>query len=180
MTMLQLSSLTRSAVLVLVGSTVLLTSACSGRMDDLNSYIDEVKARPGGRIEPLPEIQPAPSHTYGAAQANLRSPFTPDSPAMARPDGVGAPDRDRPRQFLEQFPLDTMRMVGTLRFGDGTFALVQTSDGLVHRVQRGNYMGQSDGRVIEISESEIRLTEIVSDGMGGYMERPAAMALSEN
>lgn len=180
MSMLHFSPLARVALLMFAGCSVALSSACSGRMDDLNSYIDEVKARPGGRIEPLPEIQPAPSHSYGAAQRNLRSPFTPDSPAMARPDGVGAPDRDRPRQFLEQFPLDTMRMVGTLRFGDNTFALVQTSDGLVHRVQRGNYMGQSDGRVIAISESEIRLTEIVSDGMGGYMERPAAMALSEN
>ena len=180
MSMLGISPMARAALLILAGGTLVFASGCSGRMDDLNSYIDEVKARPGGRIEPLPEISPAPTHTYGAAQRNVRSPFTPDGAAISRPDGVGAPDRDRPRQFLEQFPLDTMRMVGTLRFGNDVFALVQTSDGLVHRVQRGNYMGQSDGRVTSISESEIRLTEIVSDGMGGYMERPAVMALSEN
>jgi type IV pilus assembly protein PilP len=155
-------------------------AGCSGRMDDLHAYIDQVKARPGGRIEPLPEIRPAPSHTYAAARDGLRSPFTPDTPISAGPGGVDAPDSDRVREFLEQFPLDTMRMVGTLDMGERPFALVQTSDGLVHRVRPGNYLGQNYGRIVSISEAEIQLTEIVADGLGGYIERPAALALSEN
>lgn len=170
----------RALPAALLVATSLAVAGCSGRMDDLNAYIDQVKARPGGRIEPLPEIRPAPTHTYGAARAGLRSPFTPDTPIVARPGGVDAPDRDRVREFLEQFPLDTMRMVGTLDLGQQTFGLVQTSDGLVHRVRPGNYLGQNYGRIVSISEAEIRLTEIVADGLGGYIERPAAMALSEN
>ncbi len=170
----------RVGLLAAGAAMLVLTSGCSNRMDDLEAYIDQVKARPGGRIEPLPEVRPAPSHVYGSGRAGIRSPFTPDTPTVARPGGVGAPDRDRPRQYLEQFPLDTMRMVGTLDLRDQTFALVQTRDGLVHRVAPGNYLGQNDGRITSISESEIRLTEIVADGLGGYMERPAALALSEN
>ena len=70
-------------------------------------------------------------------------------------------------------------MVGTLANGRGSFGLVQTSDGLVHRVSVGNHMGQNFGRVISISDSEIQLVEIISDGLGGYLERPAAIGLAD-
>ena len=82
------------------------------------------------------------------------------------------PDSRRNREFLEQFSLDTLRMVGTLRMADRTYGLVKTKDGLVHRVLPGNYMGQADGRVTEISPSKISVVEIVPDGLGGYIERP--------
>lgn len=153
---------------------------CGSDMDDLRAYVDEVKARPGGRIEPLPQIRPAPTFTYQAG--SRRSPFVPDTPQVtvsANPDAVRGPDPSRPREFLEQFPLDTLRMVGTLNALGNTFGLVQTSDGLIHRVTVGNHMGQNYGRVITISDSEIELVEIISDGIGGYLERPAAVALSD-
>ena len=70
-------------------------------------------------------------------------------------------------------------MVGTLQLGDINYGLVQTSDGLIHRVVPGNYMGQNDGRIIAIHDSEIELVEIISDGIGGYVERPAAVALAD-
>ena len=89
------------------------------------------------------------------------------------------PIQDRSREFLEQFPLDTLRMVGTLQLGDTNYGLVQTSDGLIHRVVPGNYMGQNDGRIIAITDSDIELIEIVSDGIGGYLERRAAVALAD-
>ncbi len=72
-----------------------------------------------------------------------------------------------------------MRMVGTLDFGENTYGLVQTSDGLIHRVLPGNYMGQNDGRVTAIAEAKINLVEIISDGIGGYVERDAAVGLSD-
>lgn len=89
------------------------------------------------------------------------------------------PDSKRNREFLEQFSLDTLKMVGTLNLGGQNYGLVQTKDGLVHRVVPGNYMGQADGRINKISPSKIDLTEIVPDGLGGYIERPAALALTE-
>ena len=153
-------------------------SGCGGGNDDLDRYINEIKARPGGRIEPLPEITPYEVFTYVADAEGVRSPFVPDTPAAAGAPGV-RPDVERSREFLESYSLDTLRMVGTLDMGPTTYGLVQTSDGLIHRVVPGNYMGQNDGQIIEISESTILLTEIISDGIGGYIERDAAIGLSD-
>ena len=155
-------------------------SACGSDGDDLDSYINEVKSRPGGRIKPLPEITPYEVYTYIADAEGIRSPFTPDTPqAAGQPGGGTSPDRDRIREHLENFSLDTMRMVGTLDFAENVYALIQTSDGLIHRVLPGNYLGQNDGRVVEITESEINLIEIISDGIGGYVERDAAVGLAD-
>jgi len=155
-------------------------TACSSATDDLRAYIDEVKARPGGRIPPLPDIVPAPTFAY--EPGDRRSPFVPDTPQVRvsnNPNAVQGPDPTRPREFLEQFPLDTLRMVGTLELGSGAFGLVQTSDGLVHRVTVGNHLGQNYGRITDISDAEIQLVEIIPDGLGGYLERPAAVGLSD-
>jgi type IV pilus assembly protein PilP len=175
----RLVSAARFTVLLLA---VVGLSACGSDMNDLRSYIDEVKARPGGRIEPLPQIKPTPTFVYTADQSGTRSPFVPDTPqarASNNPDAVRGPDPNRPREFLEQFPLDTLRMVGTLEVRGSAFGLVQTSDGLIHRVSEGNHLGQNYGRITTITASEIRLVEIISDGIGGYLERPAAVALSD-
>jgi type IV pilus assembly protein PilP len=164
----------------LIAGLAIGVGACSGDMDDLRAYVDEVKARPGGIIAPLPQVVPPPSFSYDAGER--RSPFMPETPqerAAANPDAVDGPDPNRPREFLEQFPLDTLRMVGTLETPQGAFGLVQTSDGLIYRVAVGHHMGQNFGRVTSISEAEIELVEIISDGIGGYLERPAAVGLSD-
>jgi len=174
-----IASLTARKGLLLAIAAVGL-AACGAGMDDLDSYINEVKARPGGRIEPLPEITPYEVFTYVADAEGMRSPFVPDTPQAAGPAAGGtSPDPDRPAEFLESFPLDTLRMVGTLDINETVYGLVQTSDGLIHRVVPGNYMGQNDGRVTDITESEIVLVEIISDGIGGYIERDAAIGLSD-
>jgi type IV pilus assembly protein PilP len=155
-------------------------AACGADMDDLDQYINEIKARPGGRIEPLPEITPYEVFMYVADAQGLRSPFVPDTPQASGSAAGGArPDPDRSREYLESFPLDTLGMVGTLYMGETMYGLVQTADGLIHRVVPGNYMGQNDGRITDISESEITLVEIISDGIGGYIERDAAVGLSD-
>jgi type IV pilus assembly protein PilP len=127
----------------------------------------------------LPEIYPYEVFSYVADAQGVRSPFVPDTPQIATSGvagGVG-PDADRSREFLETFPLDTLSMVGTLYIGETQYGLVQTSDGLIHRVVPGNYLGQNDGRINDISESRIELVEIISDGIGGYIERDAAISL---
>lgn len=154
-------------------------SACAGGGDDLDKYINEIKARPGGRIEPLPEITPYEVFSYVADVQGLRSPFRPDTPQAGGKGGGPRPDVERSREYLESFPLDTLSMVGTLHIGDTMYGLIQTSDGLIHRVIPGNYLGQNDGRIMGISESEIGLVEIISDGIGGYIERDAAVGLSD-
>jgi type IV pilus assembly protein PilP len=155
-------------------------SACGRSNSDLQAYIDEVKARPGGRIEALPPVRPAPTFAY--EPGDRRSPFVPDTPQRRvsdDPSAVEGPDPNRPREHLEQFPLDTLEMVGTLADQRASFGLVQTSDGLVYRVTVGDHMGQNYGRIVAITESQIQLVEIISDGLGGFLERPAAIGLSD-
>lgn len=152
-------------------------AGCSSDLDELQRQVAEIKARPGERIEPLPEVKPYESFTYAAS--NLRSPFLPSAPARNDVANAIRPDVKRPREFLEQFPVDTMTMVGTLQLQGRTYGLVQGKDGLVHRVLPGSYMGQNDGRVISITATRISLIEIIPDGVGGYIERPAALALNE-
>ena len=164
---------------VMLGVAMLALAGCGGNMDDLDLYINEIKAKPGGRIDPLPEITPYNVFMYTADAQGIRSPIVPDTPQTTSASGGTRPDRDRSREYLESFSLDTLTMVGTLDMNDTNYGLVQTADGLIHRVTIGNYMGQNDGRIAEISESEITLVEIISDGIGGYIERDAAVSLSD-
>jgi type IV pilus assembly protein PilP len=152
-------------------------AACSSADDELTRFIEDTKKEPGGRVEPLPEVKPYETFIYTAA--TMRSPFEPGSPGGAAGSAGVRPDQKRNREFLEQFSLDTLQMVGTLKLGGNTYALVQTKDKLVHRVVVGNYLGQADGKITEITPSKVSLIEIVPDGLGGYMERPAALGLTE-
>jgi type IV pilus assembly protein PilP len=161
----------------LLTCTLAVLGGCGGELDELQGRIDEIKSAPGTGIEPLPEVKPYETFDYAAA--DQRSPFEPGMAANANAPNAIRPDSNRPREFLEQFSLDTLRMVGTVKLNGRLFGLVQTRDGLVHRVLPGNHMGQADGRVTAIEEGKISLTEIVPDGMGAFIERPAALALSE-
>jgi type IV pilus assembly protein PilP len=152
-------------------------TACSSADDELARFIEDTKKEPGGRVEPLPEIKPYETFVYAAS--DLRSPFLPSSPGSGAGLAGVRPDQKRNREFLEQYSLDTLKMVGTLRLAGQMFGLVETKDGLVHRVSIGNHMGQAEGKIIEILPSKISLIEIVPDSLGGYMERPAALALNE-
>ena len=116
-------------------------------MDDLDEYINDVKARPGGRIEPLPEITPYEVFLTSLTQRACVRHLCRIRRKCRRSGAGGGPDSDRSREFLEGFPLDTLGMVGTLYIGETMYGLVQTSDGLIHRVVPGNYLGQNDGRI---------------------------------
>lgn len=163
----------RSAVLLLA----LQAAGCSSDMGELQQQIAEIKSRPGERIEPLPEIKPYEAFSYQAT--SMRSPFVPSAPARSDVANAIRPDVKRAREFLEQFPIDTLRMVGTLQLNGRTYGLVQGKDGLVHRVLPGNFIGQNDGKIVGVTGTKISVIEIIPDGVGGYIERPAALALTE-
>src|SRR5512133_3351098 len=179
MSMSTTPSKTRSSAvrLALLGTAMAFLAGCGNDMDELQAKVDEIKNAPGTGIEPLPEVKPYETFDYAAA--DQRAPFEVGLSASANAPGAIRPDQNRPREFLEQFSLDTLRMVGTVNLKGKLFGLIQTKDGLVHRVLPGNHLGQSDGRITGIEEGKISLIEIVPDGMGGFVERPAALALSE-
>ncbi len=151
-------------------------AGCSSGESDLQKWIADTKKKPGGRIQALPEVKPYETYVYKAA--NLRSPFQPQGPAAVNGQASLRPSSRRNREFLEGFSLDTLKMVGTFKVGSSFYGLVQSKDGLVHKVQPGNYLGQNDGKVTEISGGKISLVEIIPDGLGGYIERPASLALA--
>jgi type IV pilus assembly protein PilP len=165
------------AVLIaaLVGCTRGVTST-PGDAPNLEKWVAEVKARPAPPLPPLPVMQQFETFEYAAYA--LRDPF---STAFTDADnGSGPrPDRQRRRQTLEQFPLDSLDMVGTLGKGAGVIALVMAPDKVTYRVRPGNYMGQNDGRVTGVFEDRIELVELVPDGAGGWLERPASVALED-
>jgi type IV pilus assembly protein PilP len=169
--------MTQNTSNLLVAVIVVALAACSSQMDELQRKVTEIKNKPGERIEPLPEIKPYEAFVYG--DAAMRSPFIPSAPARNDVANAIRPDAKRAREFLEQFSLDTMKMVGTLQLQGRNYGLVQGKDGLVHRVLPGNFIGQNDGRIVGVASNKISIIEIVPDGLGGYIERPAALALSE-
>jgi type IV pilus assembly protein PilP len=174
MTHPNLLPLARRALVAAVIVGGLLLAGCSSRDADLDTFISQTKLAPGGRLEPLPEVKPYDSYSYSSSA--LRSPFVPGSASNVNNVRSG---EHRNREFLEQFSLDTLRMVGTLDQGGQVYGLVQARDGRVQRVLVGNHMGQNDGRITAITPTKITLTEVVPDGLGGYLERPAALALNE-
>ncbi|MCY1279209.1 Pilus assembly protein, PilP [compost metagenome] len=173
------SARTRLAFCALVLSSL---SGCGvgGDFSDLQSYMDEVRARPKGSIEPLPKFQPYEAFTYSAAA--LRSPFQPPIKIDLAKQQKGSkdihPDETRVKQFLEGFNIESFEMVGTLSNGSGTFALISGAGG-VHRVKVGDYLGRNHGRIVGIDEAKVDVVEIVPDGEGGWLERPRSLALRE-
>lgn len=161
----------------------LALTACSTDMSDLETFVQQSKAVKKSRIAPLPEIKPHETFRYEAG--DLRNPFEPF--ILKRPEPIGAassgtglhPVENRPREALEAFPLDSLRMVGILEQNNITWALIKATDGTIHRIKAGNYMGQNHGKISRITETQIELMEIVPDGLGNWTERPASLALSE-
>jgi type IV pilus assembly protein PilP len=167
----------RRAALIAAALAGLVAAGCSGGQSDLQKWIADTKKKPGGRVAALPEVKPYETYVYSAGK--LRSPFQPMGSAGPNGPNPLRPSSRRSREFLEGFSLDTLKMVGTFKVGGNFYGLVQSKDGLVHKVQPGNYLGQNDGKVTEITGGKISLVEIVPDGLGGYIERPASLALSD-
>lgn len=161
--------------LCLIGCGRSVTSG-PGEPGNLEKFVAEVKARPAPPLPPLPVMAQFESFEYAAQ--NLRDPF---SNAFADGGGSGPrPDSARRKQVLEQFPLDALDMVGTLGRGAGTVALVLAPDKVTYRVRPGAYIGQADGRVTGVFDDRIEVVELVPDGAGGWLERPATLALEDN
>lgn len=163
-----------------------MLAGCGEGLGDLRAYVEQIRAQPPGRIEPIPEFTPYQNFEY--TSQDLRDPFKlvdfrrpEELPEDVATLGSGIrPDIDRIKEPLEDFPLDTLRLKGTIDDKDGVkWGLIFAPDNTIHRVLEGNYMGQNHGRIIAISDQKIDLTEIVPDGLGNYIERSSAVALIE-
>ncbi|MBJ2348301.1 MULTISPECIES: pilus assembly protein PilP [Pseudomonas] len=148
---------------------------------DLDAYMNEVRLRPPGKIEPTPTFRPGETFTYSAA--NLRSPFSPqvrmDQAERQQGSRNVRPDPNRAKQYLEGFNIEQFEMVGTISNASGSFALLRGAGG-VHRLKVGDYLGRNDGRIVAISATQVDVVEIVPDGQGAWLERPRTITLKEH
>lgn len=162
---------------------VLSVAGCSSvEYADLQEYVAQVKAKPPGRIPPIPEFETYETFTYLAT--NLRDPFTPREEATLSKANTGKrtglqPDLNRHKETLENFPLDGLEFVGTLENASEIWAIIRAPDDFVYRAKVGNHMGQNFGEVVSVDEGRVQLVEIVPDGMGGWIKRDAALAIEE-
>jgi type IV pilus assembly protein PilP len=165
---------------IFIASCALLLGACSGEEhSDLREFVKESNKMPGGRIPPLPEVKPYEPFAYNAY--DLTDPFKPrkiEPPKTAAKGGI-QPDFNRQREALESFPLENLAMVGTLQQKGQVFALVRAPDKGLYRVSAGNYLGQNFGRIVGITETDIKLKEIVQDSGGNWEEKEQALMLQE-
>ena len=159
----------------------LLLAACSGEQhSDLKQFVKDSDNLPHGRIPPLPEVKPYEPFTYDAV--NLTDPFKPRKIEPPKTAGAGGlqPDFNRRREPLEAYSLENLKMVGTLQQKKDIYALVKTPDNNLFRVKAGNYMGQNFGRITAISESDIKLKEIVQDSGGSWEEKAQTLQLQDD
>ena len=170
-----MSRVNRLGIVVLAAVTM---AGCSNGMEDLEQRVAEVKSRKSQQIEPVPQIKQFEAFAY--LPSERRDPFQQSQPDPGQTVSSGPrPDLNRSREPLEEFPLDALRMQGVIETPKAVYALVKAPDGVIHRVSVGNHMGQNYGQIKSIEESEITLAEIVPDGFGGWISRPAALALAE-
>ena len=142
---------------------------------NLETWVAEIKAKPGPPIEPVPPMVQFETFLYN--DQGLRDPFA--APVDTRSASGPRPNPDRRKQVLEAYPLDSLVMVGTLGAGSNLVGLVMSPDKVTHRITVApeTYLGQSDGRVTSVETTKIDITELVPDGAGGWIERPASIAL---
>lgn len=164
---------------LLAGLSLLgLLSACGQDMNDLQKYVSSVKERKPAAIEPIPAIKPYVRFVYPGHELDPFDATSVRSAKVEQPESSVVLDENRVLEYLEGFPLDSLKMVGTV-FKDGQlWALVKVPEGAVHRVKPGNYIGQNHGKVTGVEETSMALLEIVENGFGGYKENPNTMKLS--
>lgn len=171
----------QSRNILILGASLLL-AACSpvNNFSDLEAFVNDVNSRPSAPVEPVPEFVPYEGFIYGAASS--RSPF--DIPIVIDTSNGAVlsqdvePDFDRIPEFLENQSLSELQMVGRMTTTGGVHeALIEDGFGEVHRVRVGDYMGRNYGRIVQISNSQLNMIEIVPSGNGGWVERPQTLTL---
>lgn len=159
----------------------LLLAGCGGEeFQDLRDFVKNAGVDMRGKVEPPPDIKPYEPFSYDNETA-LADPFKPRKPNArnSNPSGQHRPDLDRPKEELEDFPLESLKMVGYLFQKNVGHAVIRSAEGKVYRVKAGNYIGLNFGQIISISETEVKVKEMVQDSAGDWSERESSLQLVE-
>jgi type IV pilus assembly protein PilP len=167
-----------------IAAAALAAGCAPSNETELRQWMAEVRQQ----VRPVtnPVAPPKEFTPFAYESGGMIDPFDPQKvvTAVARQQQVRAtastirPDLERRREALEAYPLDQIKMVGTMRQKNVNVALLN-SGGTTHMVRVGNYVGQNFGLVTRISEAEVQIKEIVQDAAGEWVERPAKLELQE-
>lgn len=165
---------------------VVSLSACTGSdQEELGAWMQRERNTIKPDVKPIPEPTKFEPYSYGGerhvepfSNEKLASILKSGQSLPAEKSALIEPELNRRKQPLESFPLDVMKMVGSLNKGGQLVGLVKV-DSLLYQVASGNYLGQNYGRILKIEENQIVLREIVQDAAGEWIERPAALQLQE-
>jgi len=164
--------------LLLLALPIVLSACGEGTYSDLDQFIKDSGKGLRGKVNPLPEVKPYEHYAYNAF--DLPDPFKPRKSEPLKGGGGGLqPDLGRRKEALESFPLESLKMVGTLQQNKAVYALIKAPDSTLHRVKAGSYLGQNFGLISNISESEVKLKEIVQDSIGDWAERISTLMLED-
>ncbi len=163
------------AVLLVAAGAITLTGCAGGGDQDLKAWMAEQGLASKGKIDPIPAIRPYEAFTYNAF--DQADPFKPRKIETGK--GSRGPDLARRKEALEAYPLESLKMVGTLQKGRAIVGLVKASDNRVYQVRQGNYMGQNFGVITAIADGEVTMKELFQDGAGDWAERQTKIMLQE-
>jgi len=173
-----MTNTTRTLFFALTALTLPALSGCSQGQSDLEAFVNDTMQKPGKPIPPIPQLKPYVPFIYSAFDA--RDPFSAPEYVEEKVDNGIRPDSNRSKEPLEAFPLDGLGMMGIIERNDRPEALVSAPDGTIHTVIVGNYLGQNFGKITGIQETKIDLIEILPDGNGGWMEKPATITMKDS
>jgi len=164
----------------LVFASVLLAGCGSDEFQDLRDFVKNAGVDMRGKIPPPPEVKLYEPFAYNN-EANMPDPFKSRKPEVrsASHRGANEPDLERPKEALEEFPLENLRMVGYLQQHNVGYAVVRAPDGKLHRVKAGNYLGMNFGLIQEVNDTEVKVKEMVQDSTGDWAERVSNLQLVE-
>jgi len=174
---------------LIIGFLAILLVSCGGNTDDLEAWVDTIKAKPPGRIEPMPDVKIYQPHDYSSAA--LRSPFAVMELELEQQlkllhegcDEAIQPDPDRRREDLERYSLDSMEMVGLVKRPGKEWGLIRMTagpiSGNVVKVQTGEYLGIHHGQIEKISDQQIEISTLIPDSKGCWEQRKVFLTLAE-
>jgi len=169
----------KRAAFVAIAAAALVAGCGPSSHKDLVDWMNEQGKGVRGHLAPLPTIKPYEPFVYN--DFDLPDPFKPRKiePVKGAETATNklAPDLNRRKEPLEAYPLEGLSMVGTLEKGKTRYALVKTPERDIYQVRQGNHMGQNFGVVVGITDTDIKLKELMQDGSGDWSERSSTLNL---
>jgi type IV pilus assembly protein PilP len=165
----------------LAGLLLVTLAGCTSGVSEVEKWVAVEKAKKGQPLQPPPVIKTFESFEYTLRAPDDRDPFNVPMDKTEEEEKTAGPrpDKNRTPEPLEAFPLDGLKMVGTLGSAAAPEGLLKDPEGVIRRVKPGDYVGQNYGRITAINESQIELVELVANDTGGWAERQTTIALAD-